>query len=269
VFRNNSVTLDVDEEMNVAIVEGRPLRGWHGRVQRARARLGHSHLTDQYALQMRPDVRRALADHWRVQGELAHSSVIAYQDLARRLALLDAPGHLVERSRSAAAQEVRNGERNFELAGRYLGRSMRQGRLRRPLRLPRSRTTELCAVAVGTLLDGVLLEAYASRMAAARAERATDTRAREALLQTAADDALHAALGREVLDWCLDVGGPVVRHAVREAAVDLPTEGPPVVVPADLDACVLAGHGLYDADPGHEVFRELAAAVRDVYVSRT
>ncbi len=269
MFWNNSVTLDVDEEMNVAIVEGRPLRGWHGRVQRARARLGHSHLTDQHALQMRPELRRALADHWRVQGELAHSSVVAYQDLARRLALLDAPDHLVERSWLAAEQEVRNGDRNFELAGRYLGRSMRPGRLRRPLRLPRSRTTELCAVAVGTLLDGVLLEAYASRMAAARGNHATDARARDALLQTAADDASHAAFGREVLDWCLEVGGPVVHHAVREAAVDLPTEGPPVVIPAGVDACVLARHGLYDADPDHEIFRELAAAVREVYVART
>jgi hypothetical protein len=269
VFWNNSVTLDVDGEMNVAIVEGRPLRGWHGRVQRARARLGHSHLTDQSALQMRPDLRRALADHWQAQGELEHSSVVAYQDLARRLALLDASDDLVQRSLAAADQEARHGERSFELAGRYLGRSMREGRLRRPLRLPRSRTSELCAVAVETLLDGVLLEAYASRMASARADRATDQRARDALLQIAADDALHAALGREVLDWCLQVGGQQVRDAVREAAFDLPTEGPPVVVPPGLDTYTLAAHGLYDADPTHEVFRDLAAAVRDVYVART
>jgi hypothetical protein len=61
----------------------------------------------------------------------------------------------------------------------------------------------------------------------------------------------------------------VVHHAVREAAVDLPAEGPPVVVPAGVDKCTLAAHGLYDADPEHVVFRELAAAVREVYSSRT
>ncbi len=255
--------------MNVAIVEGRPLRGWHGRVQRARARLGHSHLTDQHALQMRPELRRALADHWRAQGELEHSSMVAYHDLARRLALLEAPAELVQRSVAAAEQEVRHGERSFELAGRYLGRSMSEGRLRRPLRLPRSRTSELCSVAVTTLLDGVLLEAYASRMAAARAERATDGRAREALMQMSADDAAHAAFARDVLDWCLQVGGQPVRDSVREAALDLPTEGPSVHVPAGLDQVTLAAHGLCDADPHHQVFRDLAAAVRDVYLSRT
>jgi hypothetical protein len=255
--------------MNVAIVEGRPLRGWHGRVQRAHARLGHSHLTDQYALRMRPEVRRALADHWRAQGELEHSSYLAYEQVARRLDRLDAPVELVGRCLVAAQQESTHAAHSFELAGRYLGRSMRQGRLRRPLRLPRSRDAELVAIAVETLLDDVLLEAYASRMAAARAEHATDPRVRETLAKMAVDDAAHAALGRDVLAWCLEVGGPVVRDSVRTAALDLPTQGPDVVVPADLDACTLAGHGLYDADPEGVVFADLAAAVREVYLART
>ncbi len=254
--------------MNVAIVEGRPLRGWHGRVQRANARLGHSHLTDQHALQMRPGVRQALADHWRAQGELEHSSYVAYLHVARRLHRLDAPAELVARCRIAAQQEALHASRSFELAGRYLGRSMRQGRLRRPLRMPRSRTVELCAVAVETLLDDVLLEAYASRMATARADRATDMRVRETLQKMSIDDAAHAALGRDIVDWCLQVGGQPVRDAVRATALDLPTEGPGVVVPPRMDEGTLAAHGLYDADPRHEVLLALAAAVRDVYVAR-
>lgn len=255
--------------MNIAIVEGRPLRGWHGRVQRARARLGHSHLTDQYALRMRPEIRRALADHWRAQGELEHSSYLAYEQVARRLDRLDAPAELVERCLVAAQQEAMHVARSFELAGRYLGRSMRPGRLRRPLRRPRSRDAELVSIAVETLLDGVLLEAYASRMAAARAEQASDPRVRETLVKMASDDAAHAALGRDVLAWCLEVGGAVVRDAVRAAALGLPDEGPGVVVPRNLDPCTLAAHGLYDADPDDVVFLELAAAVREVYLSRT
>lgn len=253
----------------MVIVEGRPLRGWHGRVQRARARLGHSHLTDTQALRLPGGVRRTLADHWRLQGELLHSSYVAYLDLARRLATLDAPAELVGRSELAARQAGANGARCFELAGRYLGRSMEHGRLRRPMRLPRTRHAELKAVAVGTLLDGVLLEAYAARMAAARADRATDPRAADALKAIAADELSRSALSRDILDWCLSVGGSGVRQAVHEAALDLPTHGPFVLVPRHSDRAALADHGQYDADPRHEQFAELTKMVRQVYLART
>ncbi|MFM2076724.1 MAG: hypothetical protein RJA49_614 [Actinomycetota bacterium] len=255
--------------MNVAIVEGRPLRGWHGRVQLARARLGHSHLTDQSAMRLAHPLRQALADHWRLQGELEHSSVVAYQDLARRLALLDAPDDLVHRCLVAAQQEGAHGVRCFELAGRYLGQSMHSGRLRRPLRLPRSRSAELQALAVQTLLDGVVLEAYASRMARIRAQRAFDSRVVETLQVIATDEAVHAVLARDILDWCLGTGGQPVRVAVRQAALQLPVSGPGIILPVGLDHGVLADHGQYDADPDNAVFRELTEAARELYLART
>ncbi|MEN9645143.1 MAG: hypothetical protein RL238_1812 [Actinomycetota bacterium] len=255
--------------MSVVIVEGRPLRGWHGRIHRARARLGHSHLTDQAALALHRDVRVALADFWREQGETEHSAVAAYRDVARRLAMLDAPDDLVHRSLLAAEQSAEACERCFELAGRYLGRSMQPGRLRRPLRLPRSRINELCSIAVDTLRDGVLQEAYASRMAAARAARATDLRAADALRSMARDGATHAAKARDVLAWCLDNGGAHVRAAVRAAVLELPDRGPGLVLPLGVEQRRLADHGQFDADPDQAVFRELVGAVREVYLART
>lgn len=255
--------------MSVAIVEGRPLRGWHGKVHLARARLGHSRLTDQAALALHTDVRGALADFWRLQGETEHSAVVAYQDVARRLAMLDAPDDLVHRSLLAAQQSADACERCFELAGRYLGRSMQPGRLRRPLRLPRGRTAELASIAVETLRDGVLQEAYAGRMAAARAARATDVRAAEAMHLVARDGAIHAAKARDVLAWCLETGGAPVRAAVRHAVGELPDRGPGFVVPLGLDARRLADHGQFDADPEQVVFRELVGAVREAYLART
>lgn len=255
--------------MNVAIVEGRPLRGWHGRVHLARARMGHSHLTDQAAMRLAHPLRQALADHWRMQGELEHSSVVAYQDLARRLALLDAPEELVRRSWAASEHQAIHGEKCFELAGRYLGQSMSSGRLRRPLRLPRSRSAELQSLASETLLDGVLLEGYASRMARARAERAFDPRAQEVLRMMAIHQATNTVLGHEVLDWCLDVGGRPVRAAVHDTATRLPIIGPAIGVPERLDHHVLADHGLYDADPEHTLFRELSIATQRLYLART
>ncbi len=255
--------------MDLAIVEGRPLRGWHGRVHLARARMGHSHLTDQSALRLAHPLRQALADHWRMQGELEHSSVVAYQDLARRLALLEAPDELVRRSWVASQHQTTHVMRCFELAGRYLGQSMHPGRLRRPLRLPRSRSVELQSLAAETLLDGVLLESYAGRMARARAERAFDARAQEVLQMIAANQASNTLLGREVLDWCLDVGGRPVRSAVHVTAARLPIIGPAIGVPDGVDHQVLADHGLFDADPEHTVFRELSSATRQVYLART
>ena len=244
------------------MVEGRPLRGRNGRVQRAQARRGHSHLTDRQAMHLRHEVRLALASHWTAQGELEHSSVVAYQDLARRLALLDAPDELVRRSLSAAVQEADHWTRCFELAGRYLGQSLRPGRLRRPLRLPRSRTAELTSLAVESLRDGMLLEGYASAMAAARADRASDGRVVETLRVIAADEIHHVALSADVLAWCVREGGSAVAQLVEAAAADLPDHPPVLVAPVGLDAPSLAEHGLFDSDPTHEVWRALAQTVR-------
>jgi hypothetical protein len=246
------------------MVEGRPLRRRNGRVHRARSRLGHSRLTDRQALKLRYDVRQALADYWRTQGELEHSSVVAYQDLARRLVLLDAPELLVRRSLAAAMQEADHWTRCFDLAGRYLGQSLRPGRLRRPLRLPRSRTAELLALAVETLRDGVVNEAYAGRLAAAQAERAIDQRVHATLVVIAADELDHASLARDVLDWCLAVGGRPVHDMVNHLVTHMstvPSMG--VELPMGIQSRTLGDHGLFDADPDGSMYAALVGEVRD------
>jgi hypothetical protein len=245
------------------MVEGRPLRRRNGRIHRARARLGHSHLTDRQALKLRHDVRHALAEYWRTQGELEHSSVVAYQDLARRLELLDAPESLVRRSLSAAVQEADHWTRCFELAGRYLGQSLRPGRLRRPMRLPRSRTAELVALAVETLRDGVINEAYTGRLAAVKAERATDQRVHDTLVIIAADELDHASLSRDVLDWCLAVGGRPVYDMVNHMVTTMPTTTTGITLPMGIESRSLGDHGLLDADPDGLLFAALVTQVRD------
>lgn len=245
------------------MVEGRPLRRRNGRIHRARARLGHSHLTDRHALKLRHDVRQALAEYWRTQGELEHSSVVAYQDLARRLEMLDAPESLVRRSLSAAVQEADHWTRCFDLAGRYLGQSLRPGRLRRPMRLPRSRTAELVALAVETLRDGVINEAYAGRLAAAKAERATDQRVHDTLVIIAADELDHSSLSRDILDWCLAVGGRPVYDMVNHMVTTMPTTTTGIALPVGIQSRTLGDHGLLDADPDGLLFAQLVAQVRD------
>lgn len=246
--------------VEVMMIEGRPLRRRNGRLHRARSRRGHSRLTDRQALRLAPAAREALGSHWRNQGELEHASVVAFHDLARRLALADAPDELLRRSLRAAAQEADHALRCFELAGRYLGESVRPGRLRRPVRLPRSRTTELVRLAEEALRDGVLNEGFAAWVATQQLDRARDARVEETLAVIARDEAEHAALSVDVLLWCLAEGGAPVLAAVLAAAEELPSRMIACVVPADLDRAALADHGFFDADPTGAGYAEVLAA---------
>jgi len=230
------------------VVTGRPLRRRNGRLRLARSRRGHSHLTDRQALRLSPAVRRALGDHWRAQGEMEHASVVAFHDLARRLTAVGAPTALVERAIRAAGQEADHAQRCFDLAGRYLGQNLLPGRLRRPIRLPRSRETELARLAVEALRDGVLNEGYAAWLAARQAERADDPRVRDTLLIIARDEAEHAEMSAAVLAWCLDQGEANAVTAVHAAAACMPSMVISCVIPIGVDAQVLADHGLFDPD---------------------
>lgn len=256
----DSPTTTVPTPDTMIVVEGRPLRRRNGRLHRARSKRGHSHLTDRQALWLAPAVREALAEHWRNQGELEHASVIAFEDLARRLAMVDAPDDLIVRALQAARQETDHAERCFELAGRYLGESLRPGRLRRPLRLPRSRETELARLAVEALRDGVVNEGFAAWLAEQQLDRARDRRVQEVLAVIARDEAGHAALAVDVLAWCLDEGGCSVAAAVHAAVAELPARMTASVVPHGLDQRALADHGFHDPDPTGEGYAEVLAA---------
>lgn len=232
----------------IIVIEGRPLRRHNGRLRRARSRRGHGRLTDRQALALGVAERGALAEYWRNQGELEHASVIAFNDLAHRLAHVDAPDELLRRTVRAADQEANHARLCFELAGRYLGETVHAGRLRRPRRLPRSRTNELTQLAVEALRDGVLNEGYAALLAAGKAERATDYRVRDAMLIIARDEAQHAALSADVLAWCIAEGGESVVEAVIDAAAELPTRMYEPAIPVDINAPTLADHGMFNAD---------------------
>ncbi|MEQ1874248.1 MAG: ferritin-like domain-containing protein [Ilumatobacteraceae bacterium] len=232
----------------IIVIEGRPLRRRNGRLRRARSRRGHGRITDRQALALGTSERAALAEYWRNQGELEHASVVAFDDLARRLGQVDAPDELLRRTVRAADQEANHADLCFELAGRYLGETVHAGRLRRPHRLPRSRTSELTQLAVEALRDGVLNEGYAALLASAKAERAADVRVREALQIIARDEAQHAALSSDVLAWCIAEGGDIVVEAVIAAASELPTRMYEPALAVDVDSHTLADHGMFNAD---------------------
>ena len=244
----------------IVVTEGRPLRRRNGRLRRARSRRGHGRLTDRQALALGAAERAALAEHWRTQGELEHASVIAFDDLAHRLALVGAPDDLLRRAVRAADQESTHAQLCFDLAGRYLGETVHAGRLRRPRRMPKSRTSELTQLAVEALRDGVLNEGYAAWLAAGKAARATDTRVRDALQIIARDEAQHAELSADVLAWCMVEGGATVADAVNAAAADLPSRMYEPMITTDADAHTLADHGVFNVDESGDGY---AAVLRD------
>ena len=250
----------------VIVIEGRPLRRRNGRLRRARSRRTHGRLTDRQALSLRAPERAALAEHWRNQGELEHASVVAFNDLAHRLAIVDAPDELLRRAVRAADQEANHARLCFELAGRYLGETVQAGRLRRPRRIPRSRASELTQLAVESLRDGVLNEGYAARLAVGKAERATDDRVRDALQVIARDEAQHAALSADVLAWCIAEGGEPVGDAVVAAARELPTRMFESPIPGDVDASTLADHGMFNVDNSGDGYAEVLRATVEGFV---
>ena len=243
----------------VVVIEGRPLRRRNGRIHRARSRRGHSHITDRHALWLSPTVRDALAEAWREQAELEHASIVAFHDLAARLTRVGAPAELVAGANRAAEQEADHAGRCFDLAARYLGESLRPGRLRPLHRRHRSREQELAALAVEALRDGVVNEGYAAWLAGERRARATDQLVRAALDVITLDEADHARLSADVLQWCIAEGGATTRAAVDEAAAALPERMVACVIPHGVERTALAAHGVSDPDLDGHGYR----AVRD------
>ena len=245
-------------------IVGRPLRRRRGRLYFARSRTCGLWVTDAATLALPRDVRTLLADHWRRAGELEHASVVAFDDLARRLRYVRATDALVARARKAATQEREHARRCFELASRYAGRQITAGRLHLPLRRPRSRTNEITTLAVEALRDGVVNEGYAAWLAGAQLDRARDAEVRNTLTVIAADEAEHAELSRDVLEWCLLNGGMATRAAVDAAFAQLPQRmtGPSVAAAVPQPAqVVLAAHGLVDVDPDGDGYRRVLASL--------
>jgi hypothetical protein len=246
------------------VVTGRPLRRRRGRIHFARSRTQGLWVTDAATLALPRDVRTLLAEHWRQAGEMEHASVIAFGDLSRRLRRVRATHSLVERAERAAAQEQEHARRCFELASRYAGRRIAAGRLRLPLRRPHRRAHEITALAVEALRDGVVNEGYAAWLAGAQLDRACDSEVRDTLTVIAADEAEHAELSRDVLEWCLLNGDAAAQAAVDLAFAELPHRMTRPTIPAAVPRpaqVVLAAHGLVDVDPDGVGYRQVIATL--------
>jgi hypothetical protein len=230
----------------------------------ARSRTRGLWITDAATMALPADARQLLSQHWRRAGELEHASVVAFHDLAARLRSVGAGNDLIQRARHAAEQEAEHARQCFALASRYAGCAVTAGRLRRPFRLPRRREAAIAALAVEALRDGVLNEGYAAWLAAAQLDQARDEHVRATLTRIAADEAEHAQLSRDVLEWCLIHGSAATRVAVNDAYASLPAQLIGPRLPDQLGVPqrqMLAEHGLVDVDSDGAGYRHVLESI--------
>lgn len=162
------------------------------------------------------DAHPAAAAVWLKDALAEHASIAAFADLALHLLHHGAPAWLVADVQAALADEVRHAEAAFSLASRLGGRRVGPGRLDVPARPALS----LMELVVETARDGIVGETVAAAVAAARLSGATDPQVRAALSAVVAEEARHAALAWQIVDWAVSVGGADVAAAAEQVIAE-------------------------------------------------
>ena len=122
------------------------------------------------------------------------ASVYAFAALARELARLGAPAHLLARIRAAAADEVRHADAVARLV------ADRGGACRRPARQPFAERSAR-EIAVENAVEGCVRETWAALLAAHQARHAADPQVRATMRAIADDEARHAELAWAIDAW--------------------------------------------------------------------
>lgn len=148
-----------------------------------------------------------------------YASVAAFAELGLQLMAVGAPARLVVACHRAALDEVCHARIVESLDGRdgaefgampaLLGRRVGGSR--------RRRRTVVRRLAVESYLDGWCNESRAAEALRERAARSATTHERDALLSMARDEERHAALARDIVEWCFseDPGGVALAIADR------------------------------------------------------
>jgi hypothetical protein len=140
---------------------------------------------------------------------LEASAVDAFFELARDLERHGAPAKLGSEARRAADDERRHTHAMLQLAGRGL-----EG-----LKIARAtgQAASLFELAKHNATEGCVREAYAALEAAHQAEYALSPEVRHTMTRIAADEARHALLSLDILEWSLALLSPRERRDIQAA----------------------------------------------------
>ncbi len=200
---------------------GRPLRH-RGRTLRAAPEPGEGWIAagGPDASGLSDADRETLAELWLAQASEEHASIAAFSKLSIALQAMGAPPELLRRTHRAALEEIAHATLCYSAAQAYAGRPLSPGAMPELLRAEEG--PSLQRMAIESLEDGCLGEGISALEADYRLSRATDPVVRRTLAAIARDEAGHAALAWDVLEWCLRAGGDPERRAVLRAADRLP-----------------------------------------------
>jgi hypothetical protein len=224
-------------------VSGRPLR-IASKIVVARTRGSEGWGTGRGGPETRhlsPRVRAALADAWTTTATSEYASVPAFARISMTLVALGAPARLVEAAHRAALDEIRHARFAFGLAAAYAGRPVAPAPLPALQRASAVMASTLADLAADSVLDGCVAEGVSAAAAAEAARRATDPVVRATLEMIAADEATHAELAWDIVQWCCEEGGTDVSDRLGALVGRAPAVVGPSL-PADLEP-ELAAHG--------------------------
>lgn len=163
----------------------------------------------------------SLGQQWARAAQAEHASVAAFQLLAAELEALRAPAELIERCGQAAQEEAGHARLAQALARRFGGETVLLDEVEIPVREP-----VLSRVAVESLVDGVLNEGLAARLAQLGAATAVEPEVRAALATIAAEEASHAKLAADIVSWALSTGDLETATAVARCRLPFPKTRP-------------------------------------------
>lgn len=211
--------------------------------------------------------RGALAAAWLEDAQAEHASVAAFSRLSLELLAAGAPPRLLEQTHRAALDEVRHAQACFALASAYAGQDLAAGAFPEAVApgrraQPVDRDGWLGVLATDSLRDGCLGEGYAARAAAEALLGATDAAVREALGAIALEEARHAELGWEVLEWCLEQGAESVNRAVAGELETLALTVSESGWSSELSPGALKAHGRLDRETQRALRDQAVEAVR-------
>ncbi len=195
-------------EMNCYVI-GRPHR-----TESGIAALPHLQLAPDEAAEDVGDLRETLVELWGQRARTEWAAAPAFLELSTHLAAAGAPSGLVGRSLQAADDEIRHGVVSAQVTARFDGGRVQLHPQPDLPRLPERGEKALIRLAQESWLDGCLQEGTAAACAAAEARATRDSGIRLVQEAIASDEAEHAALAWDVIDWAISLGGAPVREAL-------------------------------------------------------
>lgn len=164
-------------------------------------------------------VTNQAAEAWRKEASYEHASVASFSRASLELMAQGAPMELLERTHQAALDELEHTRLCLEVAQALDGRQAQLGAV--AALAPRSE--DLAGFAVRTLREAYLPERGAVAEAQAARSLARFPPAKDALQTIIEDETRHYELAMDIIRWCLERGGALVRRALVDALQRVPS----------------------------------------------